>query len=427
MEKIARVPPWDNGAGPLWGRASGIIARVGGDVVVSLPVLNPGVTNLSRVSPALYVKRGDAPFERMYHDRTRFTREPMPLMVTPGGNLVMTANPMTGQPRYDGPRRGDVSRPEILIFCPETGYRSPARDIPRWSEDFAFTEHSYRSSAIDRDTGEMILVNQFVENGQGAFAWTYRDTGGNYRSGGRLTFPVRTCYAPVSLRNRQVHIAGVSDIQEPNTEWADYKLRHTRRQWDYDFRMLLYKSCDDITRGRFTDSVCIASRDETCGHVFPQDIHADADGVCHVLYTTRRIWHPFMRDRFFPGVGFDSALEYASVKDGSVIRRALLDRDAEGADGAFISTEYCASFQERTDGSMAVLYSKRNSPAHARRPDGYYRAGPDNPGDAVPVELPLPPSAFCLAGPRAGNRPRDTADLFILAGEDAYYAPVPMT
>lgn len=427
LEKIAHVPPWDNGAGPLWNRASSIIARIGEDVVISLPVLNPGMTNLSRVSPALYVKRGDAQFVRMYHDPAHFTREPMPIMVTPGGELVMTVNPMLGQPRYDGPRQGDPSRPEILIFCPKNGYQSPVRQVSRWSEDFTFIEHSYRGSAIDRETGEMILVNQFVENDQGKFAWTYRDTEGNYPSSGRLTFPVRTCYAPISIRNRQVHIVGVSDIHEPNVDWKNYKFQHTQREWDYDFRMLLYKICDDIALGRFTETICIASRDETCGYVFPQDIYADDNGVCHVLYTTRRIWHPFMRDRFFPHVEFESTLEYAAVKNGSVIHRALLDRDAEAADGKFIETEYCASFQELTDGSMVILYSKWNSPGHTQRPDGYYRAGLNSLGDAVPVKLSIPPSMFCLAGRRSGNRPRDAADVFILAGEDAYYASVPMT
>jgi hypothetical protein len=190
--------------------------------------------------------------------------------------------------------------------------------------------------------------------------------------------------------------------------------------------MLLYKTCGDITQGQFTDTICITSRDETCGHVYPQDIYADADDICHVLYTTRRIWHPFMRDRFFPNVEFESTLEYATVKNGSVIHRELLDRDTEAADGAFIETEYCASLQERTDGSMAVLYSKWNSPSHTQRPDGYYRTDLDTLGDAVPMELSTPPSIFCLASPRAGNLPRDTADVFILAGEEAYYASMPM-
>ena len=424
VEKIAQVPAWDNGAGPLWGKASSVIARIDGDVIVSLPELNPLMTNLSRVSPVLYMKRGSAPFKRMYHDPMHFTREPMPLMRASDGSLIMTTNPMLGQPRYDGPRSGDPSQPELLFFRPEERYQALVREVPRWSESFYFMEHSYRNCAFDRDTNEMLLVNQFLEDNEGKFAWVYRDANGAYVNGGRLTFPVRACYAPISLRNRQVHIVAVSDVTEPNATWKACKFEHTQRAWDYDFRMLLYKNCDDITKGQFTDTVCIASRDETCGHVFPQDIYVDADHVCHVLYTTKRIWHPFLRDRFFPEQRFESTLEYAAVKNGSVIHRAILDRDAEASDGAFIETEYCASLQERSDGSMVVLYSKWNAPGHACRGNGYYCTRLTMPDDAVSIQLSLPAAMFCLAGPRAGNLPGDTADLFILAGEEAFYASV---
>ncbi|MDD2954558.1 MAG: hypothetical protein PHC95_15645 [Parabacteroides sp.] len=131
-----------------------------------------------------------------------------------------------------------------------------------------------------------------------------------------------------------------------------------------------------------------------------------------------------MRAKFFPGQRFDSTLEYAAVKNGSVIHRAVLDQDVEAVDGEFIKTEYCASLQERSDGSMAVLYSKWNTPSHARRGDGYYCTRLNTPEDAVPILLPLPATMFCLAGPRVGNLPSDKADVFFLAGEEAYYSSV---
>ena len=264
-QEIAPVPLWKNGASPMWGRNSSIIARIGQNIIVSLPSLNPAVTNLSRVSPVLYIKRGSGPFQVLYEDPDHFTREPMLLMVTKEQDLIMTTNPMLSQPRYSGPPAGDPSRPELLIFKAKKDYRDPDRELPRWSEDFNFTEHSYRNCAIDPKTGEIILVNQYVVNQEGKFCWTYRDASGNYASNGRLVFPVRACYAPLSIQDRQVHVAAVSDIIEPNQDWRHEKKKHLQKDWDYDFRMLLYKYCPDISQGQFTETICLASRDETCG------------------------------------------------------------------------------------------------------------------------------------------------------------------
>lgn len=424
VEKIADVPEWDNGSNPLWGRTSSIIARIGDDVVVSLPVLNDKLTNLSRLNPALYVKTGDKPFRQVYYDAEHFTREPMPLIRRKDGSLTMTMNPMLGVPRYDGPRCGDPSRPEMLHFAPQEDYRPMVREIPIWPEALNFTEHSYRSSVIDTETDELLLVNQFVEDGQGKFAWTYYNGNGEYVRGGRLTFPVRACYGAISLKAKQAHMIAVSDIVEPNPLWKQHKFDHTQRQWDYDFRMLLYKHNRDVSNEAFSDTVCIASRDETCGHIMPKDVFVDRDNICHVLYTTKNIWHESMRDAFFPHVPFDSALEYAAIQDGSVICRRVLDCDREDKNGGYVSTAYSGAFHEGTDGSMYVLFSKWDAPGHALHRDGYYLFPMEEGGECQAVALNVPAAEFCLAGTRSGNLPGDTIDAFILAQQEAYYARI---
>lgn len=84
--------------------------------------------------------------------------------------------------------------------------------------------------------------------------------------------PVRICYPNVAVHDRAVHFFGVSDIIEPYKAWRDFKRELTGQQWDYDFRRLFYTWTRDITKEPFNKWVEIASRDKTCGRVFPGDL-----------------------------------------------------------------------------------------------------------------------------------------------------------
>ena len=87
--------------------------------------------------------------------------------------------------------------------------------------------------------------------------------------------PIRVCYPNVLLQNRAVYFCGVSDITEPYPEWRAFKKELTGQQWDYDFRRLFFTWCPDITTGKFSDWIEVASRDSTCGWIMPGDLGLD--------------------------------------------------------------------------------------------------------------------------------------------------------
>ena len=104
----------------------------------------------------------------------------------------------------------------------------------------------------------------------------------------------------MALRNKAAYILAVSDIMEPNTAWHDYKYQVTQRHWDYDFRQLYFTWTPDITAVPFSPTLTIASRDDTDGHTFPQDLYLAPDGTAHILYSDTTTKYPYFRDRFFP-------------------------------------------------------------------------------------------------------------------------------
>ena len=95
------------------------------------------------------------------------------------------------------------------------------------------------------------------------------------------------------------HFIGVGDIVEPITAWRDAKLEITGREWDYVFRRLFYAYTPDVTAQPFGERIEIANRDQTAGHIRNGDLHLDADGLVHILWTESNLDHR-LRDRFFP-------------------------------------------------------------------------------------------------------------------------------
>ncbi len=214
----------NNGAGPMWCHGNTCIVRFGDHVVVS------GLETLGDLEPLhntrwMLFERTDKGWEMLLKDEKGRTREPSPLGLINDGKILLSVNPTLTEPgSYDGP-----AEPQILQF--------DAKDIsatydtlkPDWEGNPEFTEHSYRSFAVDGPANELIL---FQNIGYSHAEWSFLDGDGNWRSQGKLTWPweddygvpraVRVCYPVVQLKDREVHFLGVSDIIEPNNTWKDY-------------------------------------------------------------------------------------------------------------------------------------------------------------------------------------------------------------
>ena len=144
--------------------------------------------------------------------------------------------------------------------------------------------------------------------------------------------PIRLCYATVALHDRAVYFCAVSDVIEPYAKWREYKKKLTGKDWDYDFRRLFFTWCDDIRTGKFHDWIEIASRDKTCGWVFPNDLHVGPAGQVHLLWNERAI-DERLREKFFPGVRQRHSLEYAILRGGALVGRRTLVEGGEGLGG----------------------------------------------------------------------------------------------
>jgi hypothetical protein len=130
--------------------------------------------------------------------------------------------------------------------------------LPVWDGNPAFTEHSYRSLAVDGANREAIL---FQNIGYTHAEWSFLGRDGTWSGRGRLPWPegkeypkpepIRVCYPDVAIANRQVYFCGVSDIIEPYPEWRAFKRQLTGQEWDYDFRRLFYTWTPDVTREPF--------------------------------------------------------------------------------------------------------------------------------------------------------------------------------
>ncbi len=425
-EEVYRYENPDNGAGPSWCYGNTCIVRSGPGVFVSGIEKIPDVRPLNNTRWLLYV-RSDEGWRPVQKDPRDRTREPSPLGILPDGSVLMSVNPTLTPPDASaGP-----AQPQILRFDarrPEAPFETI---LPVWEGNPDFTEHSYRSFAVDGVRGELILFQNVAYSHS---AWAFRDGQGRWSARGRLTWPwgadyqtpqpIRVCYPSVQLRDRAVYFCGVSDILEPNEAWRAYKRELTGRDWDYDFRRLFYTWTPDITGQEFRPWVELASRERTCGWITPCDLWVDDGGTVHVLWTERAI-DPRLREKFFPGEKQSESLHYARVREGRIVSRCAILHAEEGDASAPLPGR--ARFHVMPDGRLLVFL-------HARVPGSGGQAADENrlleiqedgtPGPFVRVPLKTPMTAFFTAGVRAGCRPCDTIDLLADTGQAMRYARV---
>jgi len=322
-ESVYSYEPADNGASPMWAHGNTCIVRYNNRVFAS------GLETLKDVKPLhntrwMLFERDKGGWKLLLKDPKDRTREPSPMGLIQDGRLLLSANPTLTEPdTYNGP-----ADPQILQFDVKHPALPDKILKPVWEGDPQFTEHSYRSFAIDGKAGEMIL---FQNIGYTHAEWSFMDEAGKWSAQGKLPWPagdysepiegaIRVCYPAVQLKDRKVFYLGVSDVVEPIKVWRDYKFELTGRKWDYDFRRLFYTWSKDITTGKFEKWVEVSSREKTGGRITPHDLWLAPDGLVYVLWFERALDERLWED-FFPDEKQSDALNYAIIKEGKVIFR----------------------------------------------------------------------------------------------------------
>lgn len=406
-EDIYTYEPADNGAGPLWCYGASCIVRSGERVFVSGLETIPGAKPLNNTRWVLYERTADGWVIRRRDDEGR-TREPCPIVLGPGGQVFLSANPtLTPPDTYNGP-----ARPEVMVFDPADAGALPRRELPSWDGEPAFTEHSYRTFAADARTGELVLFNVLGHEG---YHWSRRDAAGNWSAHGFLKFPwgadyatpesIRLCYPEIVLRDGACWFLGISDIIEPYPEWRAFKRELTGQQWDYDFRRLFIAASSALAGQPFGEWLEVASRDKTCGWISNLDLLVTDDGDVHVLWRERSC-DVRLRERFFPGTPLTYELKHAVLRGGQVAAQETI---LAGGEGLGTDTPEHARFHLALGGRLFVFGCVN----HAGTLENWLWERRDG-GWSAPVKVPFvhPFTNFMTAGPRNGHAPSEVLDLY---------------
>ena len=418
-EDVYLVPTPDNGSGVTWCYGSTVLARIDNDVFVTELAVVPTAKPLNNCRWNL-LKRDVEGWRCLFFDDINRTREPSPVVVFPDKHeIFVSANPtLVADPeKYSGP-----SQPQIVRFDARNVPFKKETLLPVWNGEPQFTEHSYRSFAADGRNRELIL---FQNIGYTHVEWSFYNRTGNWSAQGKLAWPwednygkpgpVRICYPTVALTDRKVFFCGVSDIQEPNPQWATFKKELTGRDWDYDFRRLFFTWTDDIANEEFHPWIEISSREKTCGWIMPCDLYVAPDESIHLLWTERAI-NVSLREKFFPGEKQSEALCHAVVRNGKIEKRTnvMICHEDEvkpvATTGRFHATPYgrlwiiCyvsgterngANGTENTVSENRIVEIKNGAPT----------------GNFLTIPLKKPFSLFFTASIRAGNEPSMILDL----------------
>lgn len=396
----------DSGAGPLWCYGNTLIVRAGDDVFIS------GVERIADSKPlhtlrwVLY-KRTNCGWEKVQQDDTERQREPCPIAQLDGGRLMMSVNPSLVPHEYEGP-----SRPEVLEFDMAKPDTPPRAHVAQWRGEPPFCEHSYRSFAVDRERGEMLLMHNI---GYTHAEWSLCDADGAWAHAGRIIWPwgheydkphpVRICYPAVALRNRAAYVFGTSDIAEPYGAWADYR-EELGLPREYDFRRVFFTWTDDIAAQPFRPWVELGTRDKTAGKMRATDVHIDAEGRAHLLWIEKAL-DENLRDTFFPDARQWYALNYAVVEPDGKIQHTHLHYCNEKEPRR---EPTAARFHMTADGRLLVVYHLDSDDEAA----GNYiteLTGNFLFTDPMRIALKTPLHSFMTATPRAGNAGSNTLDM----------------
>ncbi len=408
-ETVYTFEPANNGAGPMWTHGNTTIVRYKNKVFAS------GLETLKDVKPLhntrwMLFEKGRGDWKLVLKDPEGRTREPSPMGLMSGGRLLLSANPTLTKPdTYNGP-----AEPQIFQFNVKNPGNPTKILKPVWEGVPQFTEHSYRSFAVDGKAGELIL---FQNIGYTHVEWSFMDSEGNWSAQGRLPWPdgdypgydgvIRVCYPAVQLKDRRVYFLGVSDIDEPIKEWKEYKFKLTGRKWDYDFRRLFFTYSKDITSSVFENWVEVSSREKTAGNIYPADLWVAPDGLVHILWYERALDERLWED-FFPDEKQSEALNYAIIKDGEVIfRKPIMMGTAESE-----IVPGKGRFQVTEDGRIFVFYYVHGGPDEVKENRMIEIKGDHSFSAPVKINLERPLSNFYSANIRAGSAPSSIMDIY---------------
>ncbi|HUF61206.1 MAG TPA: hypothetical protein VMN36_03955 [Verrucomicrobiales bacterium] len=402
--ELVRTAPAGNGAGPLWCYGAPLVLRAGERVYASVLETGEGIPPLSNCRWQLW-SGDDAGWKLLHSEESFREREPCPIVLFGDGAVLLSANPSTEPP---GTQYGPCL-PEILAFAPPAHDVPPRREAPAWTGQPAFTDHSYRGIAADRELRELLLLHIDAETSEQMVS--HRDASGIWHARDGIRFPIRAAYPQAALRDGAAHVLAIGDIVEPNAEWRALKKEVTGSEWDYVFRRLFYAFTPDLAEHPFGSPLEVDSVEATGGHILNLDLYIDGRGEAHVLYLKRPHVHAFLRDRFFPGEPMTASLEYAVVRAGEIVARRTLGRHPPVA--GMLDPVY-ARFHVLPGERLLVVAA-----GHLAGPDGAVRfvnvlLDPSRERGEPLCVLPLtePFRLFFTASPRSGSPPSAVLDLF---------------
>lgn len=404
----------DNGAGPLWDYHTSNVARIGDTVWVSGRNTVPGLPPLNNTECKLWTQMAGG--WRLVHTLPGLTREPCPIGVLPGGRLVISTN-ATLNPR--GKAGGGPAQPGLWEYDTTHPDAPPTLSVPQWRKGAnldQFTEHSYRSLAVDRSRGEIFLLQNA---GDSHAEWTFRDHSGKWSASGRLdwpmaqagagTMPLRVAYVVALISDRAVHLMGVSDVVEPNPEWRAFKRKLTGNPWDYVFRRLYYTWTPDITSAPFRPWIELANYEATAGWILPGDLWLAPNGVLHATWSATGL-DERLRDRYFPGLRQSREIGLAAIRDGKILDQQQLLRMQEGRAKLFPRTP---RFHATPDGRLFLLFYMGGNEDDRNDLSGNFLAevGGDLLQTMVRLPMKVPLSWYVVASSRLGTAPSDSLDV----------------
>jgi len=409
-EILTRYTPANNGAGPMWCYGSTVIARQGKDVYLSTIETGKDIPLLCNTRWQLWHRSSDG-WKLEQTEKAYRQREPCPIAVFQQGPVFLSVNPST-EPA--GVQYGPC-QPLVLEFNRNNLQRPYKTHTPAWADGTYFTDHSYRGFAADGVNGELLLVNINAKTSEQFVS--YRDGSGRWHQKGSVEFPIRSCYPQVGLRNGSAHIMAISDIVEPVEQWRNLKFEKLNRKWDYVFRRLFYTYTNNIRTTGFTDPVEIDSVEDTGGYIRNLDMHIDAAGAAHLLYTKQPHQYAFIRDKYFPDQTMTISLEYVVVKDGKVVSKKTLAQTPQTSTGFEPSF---ARFHISSNGKIYVIAAGTGIDKGKRTSGNHIGRIPAGKGRPVfeRIELKHPFGSFFTNTPRGGSKPSELIDLFGIADDN---------
>lgn len=404
--------PFQNGADPVWSCGNSTIVRVGSRVFATNAKVHPERKPLNNTSLEIWEKEDAGCWTLVYEDRGVFQREPCPIAYLGENTLAVTANVPAAWHEPEEPTQDSECIPTLYLFDISGPLRKTASiPLPWPAGSHTFWEHSYRNFAVDNVRKQLFLDNIDYESDD-RFCWTLLNHEMNCIKTGWLDFPQRVCYHHIAIRNGEVYLFGVQDIKEPNPEWHAHKRAVTGREWDYDFRKVYLNYCPDINSCDFEPSQLICERDATCGWTFPLDCCFDVNGDMLCLVSVQNVAYPFVREKFFPTLAPESALELYRFSKGRLTGRTRLafSADTQAAQG------YRAFFHTDRSGELFAVWAKCAEAPGDEYPVGTYLTRISD-LSAQPVRLLDEPAAYTGSKIRLGAAPSDTVDLYWVRDE----------